>query len=167
MPCSHFSMPAPQACWQAPTGRATSNGSGCPGWGRVHTESDSSNVELCTVPLVLKNTNQLAHSQVRGSNRKRFSSLFRYLVTLVSVCLLRPRSAHLSAGRARRGAGVYHSRPLSGLPGCRSGRAAWYRGTCPTHSAYTCFSHALLLFPTDGLQPATDLRRRARAHRSA
>ena len=30
----------------------------------------------------------------------------------MSVCLLQPRAAHLLAGRARRGAGVYHSRPL-------------------------------------------------------
>ena len=51
---------------------------------------------------------------------------------MVSVCLLRPRAAHLSAGRARRGAGVYHSRPPSGLPGCRSGWPARYWGTCPT-----------------------------------
>ena len=89
---------------------------------------------------------QCALSDARGAVHLAFFSCFGDI--FVSACLHRPhfafgtfgvcvcvsfsRTHHSSAARARQGAGVYHSRPLSGLPGRRSGRAGKYRGTCPT-----------------------------------
>ena len=62
----------------------------------------------------------------------------------MSVCLLRvrvrafrPRSAHLSAGRPRRGDGAYHSRPPAGLPGSSVRQGSEVPGTGPTPSLPT------------------------------
>ena len=60
---------------------------------------------------------------------------------LVSVCLLRPRSAHLSAGRASGGRCVLFTATIRIIPGRRSGRAGRYRGTCPTLAAYRLPTH--------------------------
>ena len=64
-----------------------------------------------------------------------------FLVTF-GVCLSAsaPRSAHLSAVRARQGAGVYSvpfTATIRSLPGRRSGRAGRYRGTSPTRALPT------------------------------
>ena len=69
----------------------------------------------------------------------------------MSVCLLRPRTAHLSAGRARQGTGAtIHGRAIR-VPGRRSGRAAWYRGrpppTLPATAARPCSRRARGLSP--------------------
>ena len=68
-------------------------------------------------------------------------------------------SAHLSAGRARRGAGAYHSRPPSGLPGSSVRQGREVPGT-ESHPPPTAVHKGGVLFsvPTHRLSPGMALR---------